>query len=239
MKIGLLQCDDIPPPLQDRFVNYPEMFEQLLQTSPGFQAVELIHYPAHRGMLPESVDACDAYVTTGSRCSVTDNEPWIAPLEDFIRKLDAAEKKLIGVCFGHQLIVQALGGTVERSDKGWGIGAYQNRIIEPQTWMQPAREQINLLASHQDQVTAVSDSFTVLASSPHCPFYMIQHKAHFLGIQGHPEFSKAYSEALMNLRKDSIPAERFAEGIASLTTDVDTQLLQQWMLQFLTADSNV
>jgi GMP synthase-like glutamine amidotransferase len=75
-----------------------------------------------QGELPASPDVCDAYVITGSPRGVYDDDPWIAELSVFIREAYGAGKKLIGICFGHQILAHALGGQVEKSEKGLGLG---------------------------------------------------------------------------------------------------------------------
>ena len=150
MKLGLLQCDDVSEALQAQQGNYPEMFETLLrQRLPGMD------YQVYRvldGVLPSSVDECDVYLSTGSKFGVNDGLPWIAELEAFVVKLWEAGKPLVGICFGHQLMAKALGGEVHKSPKGWGIGLSFNDVLVNKPWMQPARDSLDLIVSHQDQV---------------------------------------------------------------------------------------
>lgn len=232
MRIGILQCDDVMESLQPAHGNYPEMLTQLLREQDPALEIEL--YPAHLGRLPGALDECDGYVTTGSRYGVTDGLPWIEALRDFVVELHVARHKLVGICFGHQMMAAALGGEVQKSDKGWGVGLSFNDILAQKPWMQPFKPSLDLIVSHQDQVTRLPEGAEVLASSRFCPYYMVQYDEHFLGVQGHPEFCKAYSCDLMQARRGSvIPEVRVREGLASLSGEVDDKLMMAWIVRFL------
>ena len=231
MRIGLLQCDDVAPALRDRHGNYPAMFQRL------FAAVDpTIEFRVWRcldGELPDDVDAVDAWLTTGSRFGVNDGLAWVEDLCGFVRRLWAADKPLVGICFGHQLIAKALGGKVVKSERGWGVGMSFNRVSGRAAWMEPWQEGLDLVVSHQDQVVEPPPDARVLAGSDFCPVYLMQVGGHFLGVQGHPEFAKPYSADLMALRRDQVGPQRVREGLASLHAPVDDALMVRWILEFM------
>ena len=129
-----------------------------------------------------------------------------------------------------------LGGTIERSDKGWGVGVTFNQISATQTWMQPDGEHLDLVASHQDQVTQAPSEAQLLGGSQFCPNYLLQYGDHALTIQGHPEFSRDYSAALTDSRRDRIPANRVREALNSLQAPVDDRRMALWILNFIRQD---
>ena len=231
MRIGILQCDDVNDSLQPAYGNYPQMFADALRAV--LPDCELPTYRVLDGQFPDSPDECDAWLITGSRFGVNDDLPWIDVLCDFVRTLWQQQRPLVGVCFGHQLVAKALGGTVVKSEKGWGIGMSFNQVIERKSWMQPFQAHLDILVSHQDQVAVLPSQAEVLASSDFCPYYLLQYANCFLSIQGHPEFCAGYCRALMTMRKGILPAERLQAGLDSLSSEPDSQLMMKWMVQFL------
>ncbi|MDX9686487.1 MULTISPECIES: glutamine amidotransferase-related protein [Halopseudomonas] len=231
MKIGILQADDVNPVLQPEHGNYPQMFEKALRAV--LPDCELPVYRVLDGELPATTTECDAWLITGSKFGVNDGLHWIEALSDFVRTLWAEQRPLVGICFGHQLMARALGGTVVKSDKGWGVGLSFNQVIERKPWMQPWQEELDLLVSHQDQVVVLPEEAQVLASSDFCPYYLIQYGECFLSVQGHPEFCVDYCRALMEMRRDTLPAARLRAGRASLNAEADSQLMMQWIASFL------
>ena len=231
MKIGILQCDDVREELIDKHGNYETMFISLLASLDA--TLQFSVYRIIDNQYPKSLDECDAYIASGSRFSVNDDLDWVRNLQSYITKLYHANKKLVGICFGHQMMAKALGGKVISSKKGWGIGIATSNLKYKSEWMKGATEQFALVVSHQDQVVQLPEQAVIIASSSFCPYSMMQINKHFLGIQGHPEFSKSYSLDLMQARRDVIPAARIETAIKSLALEVDDILVARWLLAFL------
>ncbi|MEH6453069.1 MAG: GMP synthase [Psychromonas sp.] len=231
MKIGILQCDDVLDELQDKHGNYENMFISLLSSIDA--TIQFTVYRVIDDQYPKTLNECDAYIATGSRYSVNDDVYWVNKLQAFITQLYHAKKKFIGICFGHQMIAKALGGLVELSAKGWGIGIATSVIKHKPDWLQNSSEQLALVVSHKEQVVKLPEKTTIIASSAFCPNSIIQIDKHFIGIQGHPEFSKSYSLDLMQKRRAIIPAERIDTAIESLTLEVDDILVTRSLLRFL------
>jgi GMP synthase-like glutamine amidotransferase len=231
MNLGILNCDQLSRILAKHYGSYAHMFERLFH----YVDPQMIFtfFNALQGELPKNINDADAYIITGSRYGVNDGDVWIEQLEEFIRSLYAAGKKVIGICFGHQLIAKALGGKVTRSPTGWGVGVLKNHVLHHKHWMQPEKNHFNLLASHQDQVIILPPKAELLASSDFCINYMMQID-NMLGIQGHPEFTKDYAKDLMILREDVIEKKVIEEGIHSLKElDHENILIARWMTHFL------
>jgi GMP synthase-like glutamine amidotransferase len=185
------------------------------------------------GQYPDSIDEVDAYLITGSRSSVYEDKDWIHALSAFVVRLHDNRKKLIGICFGHQLVAQALGGRTEKSCKGWGVGVHSAAFTELPAWHDQQAAQFKLLVSHQDQVTVPALGSRVLAGSDFCSNAVCQLGDHILTFQGHPEFIKEYSENLLKLRRQIIGEEIYQAGMASLEQDLDRQRVARWMVEFL------
>ena len=232
MRLGILDCDRLDPDLADRFGPvYSEMFIR------GFAALapelEFRVWSALDGELPEDLHECDAWLITGSRHDAYSDIPWIQALRAWIRQAHDADVKLAGVCFGHQVIAQALGGEVVKSTKGWGLGVSVHPMLADEPWMAPARDQIRILASHQDQVALLPPGATRLAGNDFCPNFMFLQGTNIVAIQGHPEFSVEYNRALIERRRGLLPDERYQSSLSSLEGEVDSTTMMQWLLQFL------
>lgn len=231
MKVAILECDDVLEKFQPKFGHYRDMIRHMfghLDTPFEFEV-----FDCRLGHYPENIDGYGFFITTGSKTSVYENKPWIQQLIKFVQHLDKHKKKLIGICFGHQAIAMAFDGMVEKSEKGWGVGVSVNRIVTIPDWMREKRKELNIIVSHQDQITSLPEEALVIAESDFCPFFMVQWNNHFLSIQGHPEWNSAYSRTLINNRRGLIPAERIAEGFASLDITPDNRLFTRWIMDFV------
>ena len=232
MRLGILDCDRLDPDLADHFGPvYSEMFIK------GFRALapelEFKIWSALDGELPDDLQECDAWLITGSRHDAYSDLPWIQALRAWIRLAHDADVKLAGVCFGHQVIAQALGGEVVKSTKGWGLGVSVHPMLATGSWMQPGLDQIRILASHQDQVALLPPGATRLAGNDFCPNFMFLQGDHIVAIQGHPEFSVEYNRALIERRRDFLSDDRYQSSLSSLEGEVDSATMMQWLLQFL------
>ncbi|QQS48772.1 MAG: amidotransferase [Acidobacteriota bacterium] len=231
MKIGLLLCDHVAERFERIEGDYPAMFNRLFARQAA--DFELIAYDACRDLWPASIDECDAYLTTGSRLSVYDDVPWLRTFSEFLREARRIEKPFVGICFGHQMMAEALGGRVLKSDDGWGAGVHPIRILQRETWMEPFQPVISLQHMHQDQVVELPDEAVLLGSSDHCPVAIFRLGRSMLGIQAHPEFGKEYVGALIEDRLERIGRERADEALESLNRPTDSDLIADWISGFL------
>ena len=218
MKIGILETGRPPEDLMARHGDYPRQFERLL-SGHGFTfeawAVLDMQFPA-------SVDDADGWLITGSRFGVYEDHPWIPPLKDFIRAIHAAGKPLVGVCFGHQIMAEALGGRAEKSARGWGAGHQEYTAADG--------SKVTLNAFHQDQVTVPPPGATTVAASPFCAHAALAYRDNMVSIQPHPEFTDAYMTDLIEARRGILPPGRADEALAS----VDGGLSLDWAVRMMT-----
>jgi GMP synthase-like glutamine amidotransferase len=192
---------------------------------------DIITFDVPAGELPTDPAAYDAYLITGSPAGVYDPLPWIEPLSDFIR--EAKSSKMVGVCFGHQIMAEALGGHVEKSDKGWGAGLQHYSIVRREPWMDGEAE-VAVPASHQDQVVVQPPNTEIVASSPFTPFAALAWTDRpAISFQFHPEFSPAFAKALIERRYDVVPDP--VSAIASLDAPNDNNRVAAWISRFLQA----
>ena len=231
MIIGILEADELTEDVIQRYGHYAETFEQLLSGIDPRLAFKTYHVT--REHYPQDINECDAYLMTGSKYSVYQDIHWIHWLQQFVVDCVEQQKKLIGICFGHQLVAQALGGTVHKHDKGWGIGLASSDITCAPDWLTPRQDQFNLLVSHQDQVTRLPQQASLIATNEFCPIagYQVDHS--ILTFQGHPEFNRDYIEHLMNQRRPDIGEQAYQQAIQSLQHNEDNELVAQWIVNFI------
>ena len=228
MRIGLLMCGHVHDSVRPRFGDYPELFASLF----GPLGVEFVRFYADIGQLPQSVSECDGWITSPARASVTDDVAWITDTADFLREAVAREVPFAGVCFGHQLMAQALGGTVERWASGWCVGVHAYDVVEPQPWMTPPAAQFHLVASHEDQVTRLPEGAHLIATSADCRHAAFAVGRRAIGLQPHPDFTVELSAALLDLRAELIGASTVAAARATLRTPPDRELWARWLVNF-------
>jgi GMP synthase-like glutamine amidotransferase len=225
MKVAILETGRPPGRLADEFGDYPAMFAELL--GPGF---EIESFDVQAGQLPSDPAAHGGYLITGSPAGVYEPLPWIEPLEAFIRGANHA--KIVGICFGHQVMAEALGGHVEKSDKGWGAGLHHYELVRREPWMDGAAPgMIAVPASHQDQVVVQPPNTELIASSPFTEFAALAWTDRpSISFQFHPEFSPAFAKALIQQRFDIVPDPEAA--IASLDAPNDNARVASWIQRF-------
>lgn len=214
-----------------RYGSFPQMFERMMRAADAalhFETVSLIN-----GEPLPNPDKLQAILITGSPAGVYDKLDWIAPLEAFVRRAYAGQIPMVGVCFGHQLMAQALGGTVEKSDKGWGIGRHVydiapgNGVIEG--------ERIAIAASHQDQVIEPPPRARTILSSAFAEHAgLLYGSGAALSVQPHPEFEAGFADFCCDLRAGHAPDALVARAKASLAEPVDNARLGDAITRFLT-----
>ncbi len=205
MLIGILQTGLAPDALSPEMGDYPDMFARLLDghgfTFQTFRVVD--------GVFPPSVTTCDGWLITGSRHGVYEDHAWLPPLEDFIRAAFAARVPLVGICFGHQIIAQAMGGRVEQFKGGWAVGATDYDF---------GGTTLTLNAWHRDQVVQAPASATVIARNEFCANAALLYDDRAFTVQAHPEFAPDFVDGLMKTRgKGLVPDDLMAAANARLT----------------------
>ena len=233
-RVGLLMMGHVDPKSQHIGGDYPELFGAILNP----WGVELVRYDLDEGRFPDNVDECDGWICSPSRLSAYENVAWIAHAEDLLRDIVKTETPYVGICFGHQLLAQALGGVVERSSYGWGVGVRDYQVLSRKRWMTPVAEHLALIGSHQDQVVTMPVEAEPLFRSDYCPNggFSIGERAWTL--QVHPEFTPELADHLLAGRIELIGAELVATARATLSCHLDRGVVALWIARFFGALPN-
>lgn len=226
MKIGILKSGQLHPDIVAKHGTYPEQYMRLLRRADPDLEFFAVHVDEGEP-LPDIHDA-DGWLIPGSKHGAYDDLPWIEPMKDFLRRAVAAGIPVVGICFGHQMLAEALGGKVVKSDKGWGLGIDDYTPVHTPSWMAQLAKPWSGHVVHQDQIVELPPEAVVLAASPFCEYAALAYgdpehpKA--LSVQAHPEFSADFMNDLIEVRmKDVAPPELVARGRQRLGERVAAQ----------------
>lgn len=241
MKIGILETGEIHEDLAKEHGAYPTMFERMLHAVDP--EIEFFSVKSCLGEVPESPTDADGWIITGSKFGVYDDLPWIAPLIRFLQECIAAKVPVAGICFGHQILAEAFGGKVEKSNKGWGIGVQSYDINGQPDWMKGAKNTFAGHAVHQDQIVDLPQEATVIASSDFCEYAAIIYgdaeDPLALSVQPHPEFGTEFINDLIDVRlKGVITSEEASQAHQSLGQPVNNDIWANWLVRFFELAAN-
>jgi GMP synthase (glutamine-hydrolysing) len=221
MKIGILQTGHLPDEMLETTGDYSALFTRLL----GGHGFAFQTWNVVDNELPNAANEADAWLITGSKHGAYEDHPWIKPLEALIRKITDAGLPMVGICFGHQIIAQALGGKVEKFAGGWAVGRKTYDM---------GGTPLQLNAWHQDQVVTRPEGARVLASNDFCENAILAYGDHILTIQPHPEFSAAEIQSLLEQRAPGVVPPPLIQGATEeLPNPVDNTAMSLKMASVL------
>ncbi|MBV1787193.1 glutamine amidotransferase [Marinobacterium sp. D7] len=232
MRIGILATGITPDSLLGQYGSYADMFVDLL----GPQAHDYSVFNVRDGEFPQSIDQCDGWIITGSKCGVYDDLPWMRTLKQLIIDIYEADIPMVGICFGHQIIASAFGAKVAKYEGGWGVGLHSYAIEGDHPFLDAGERRFTLNAMHQDQVLELPHNAQLFATSEFCRYAGLVYGNRILTLQAHPEFNKDYERDLVLARKGAVVPDEVADrGLATLTADakIDSATVAKWMARFL------
>ena len=238
LTIGILLTDHVLEDLKTKHGDQDDFYYKIFNEAD--KSIKLKIYDVTKNTYPDDINECNGYLITGSKLSVYDDVHWIRELEEYIRYLNSAEKKLLGVCFGHQLIAKALGGSVRKATAGWVTGLQSYNIHAFFPWVDSFDEEIKLIHSHQDQVTELPEKATLVASNSKVPIAMYYIDNHIMSVQGHPEFTNEYAYDVVCKRRDILGEELFKQTEDSLLNETSSYLeVTRWWISFFKKSTKI
>lgn len=245
LRIGVLLCDHIDDAVQaEGHADYPERYRRLLdppteeltaeETDDGERPpIRPVVFDLTAGDRPDDPEQCDGWLIGGSRRDAHANDGFVPALVGFAAAAHQAAVPQVGICFGHQILARALGGTVARAD-GWGAGVHAYELVDAAPWMTDAVTEVAIVASHRDQVTRLPLDAELLLRAPYCPVAGFRVGETVFGVQGHPEFDVALSRTLSLRRRTMLGEPTARAALDSLRRTPDNPLVNSWIRRFLT-----
>lgn len=227
IRLGILQTNhDKSVEVGDAFPDDAHRFRDMFDAQDDRFTYRV--YMTIGGEVPQDLDAQDAFMITGSPLSVLDQHIFTDDLLEFIRRCDAAKKPLMGACFGHQAIALALGGTVERSPKGYNVGIEDTVFTARRSYMNPTHDTLPMYMFHEDAVTALPEGCDLLGSSANCDIASFAKGQHILTTQAHPEFGDAFMSTVLRFTEDKIPEPARTAAWDSLQREARGDIFGLW-----------
>jgi GMP synthase (glutamine-hydrolysing) len=245
LRVGVLLCDHIDDAVQaEGHADYPERYRRLLDPPTAELTAEAGGGEARRpirpvmfdlttGDMPEDPQQCEGWLIGGSRRDAHADDGFVPTLVRFAAAARQAAVPQVGICFGHQILARALGGTVERAD-GWGAGVHTYEVVDAAPWMAREVTEVAIVASHRDQVTRLPEDAELLLRAAYCPIAGFRIGETVFGVQGHPEFDTALSRTLSLRRRTTLGEPTASAALDSLRRPPDNRLVNRWIRGFLT-----
>ncbi|KAF5003544.1 hypothetical protein F66182_16121, partial [Fusarium sp. NRRL 66182] len=222
LRIAVLECDTPVDKVKAKFGTYGDIFKLLLgasaSTLEGLNAqsdLEITKWDIVNGTDYPNLEDIDAILLTGSKHDSFADVPWINKLVEFTQKVYAQDRvRLIGICFGHQIIGRALDVPVGRSDIGWEIAVCDVDLTEKGKELF-GKEKLSIQQMHKDIVATYPKEVTPLGSSPRCAVQGMYIARKLITVQGHPEFNGEIMTEILTVRNKQgiFSDEQFNEAI--------------------------
>jgi GMP synthase-like glutamine amidotransferase len=216
--------------VDDLGITDAQKFIDLLQ--PVNPAARFDIFFTSKDQFPPRLNDYDAILVTGSPCSVHDDHDWIARLIEVVQEAEQRNLRIIGSCFGHQLVACAFGGDVGYNEQGWVIGNYSLHISGQFGWMQPQAPTTALYHFNQERVTRLPKDAIAFARTDEYDDYGYTIGDNILCFQGHPEQPLRAMKNFLNTT-DNLSADERAKAERCIAAgEPDALLWGQWMMQF-------
>lgn len=178
-------------------------------------AADLVEFPLVEEQYPTTFDV-DGVVISGSKSSVYWDEPWLEPTREWLGTAIDRGIPALGVCFGHQLLADLLGGTVEGMEE-FELGYREVRKTASSPILADLDERFSVFLSHQDVVTEPPAEATVIAENDY-GIQGFQHE-HVFGVQSHPEYDSTTARGTARSKEGKVPPAQLEAVLDGITEE--------------------
>ncbi|KAI5795528.1 class I glutamine amidotransferase-like protein [Geopyxis carbonaria] len=243
LRIAVLEADHPLDGTTAKYGTYGGVFTQLLTDAAQSlswdpeSTLDISKFDVERHQhFPESLDSLDAILISGSRANAFDDTPWIIQLTEYVRNILITQSrvKVVGVCFGHQIIARALGVNIVRSVTGWEASVCALPLNELGMKLF-GKQNIKIFQMHKDIVSALPSGASNLGSTDKCMIQGMYEPGRYISIQGHPEFTGEIVREILTLRHSTgiFTDEEYKDMIGRVDDEHDGVLVAKGFLSFV------
>ncbi|KAH0491887.1 hypothetical protein TgHK011_003290 [Trichoderma gracile] len=244
LRLLILEADTPQPDTEAKYGGYRGVFTALLTAAaeamdPPRQLSEVATVTAHNIVEDmhayPPLDEVDAILITGSRHTAYEDDPWILKLVEYTRQaIDSGRIRVVGVCFGHQIVGRAMGARLGRSDKGWEVAVTEVDLTDKGKDIFKL-DKMRIHQMHRDVVLEYPKGSIPLGGNDICPVQAMYSPGRYITVQGHPEFTEEIvSEILTNRHKAGIFADdMYNEAMKRAPNEHDGVKIAQAFLDFM------
>lgn len=185
-------------------------FEDWIAATAGFVSPHYQTCSVHKGETLPLAASVSGVVITGSAAMVSDRLPWSEYAADWLRDVATTQLPVLGICFGHQLLAHALGGSVGYHPNGREIGTTfvtQTSLAQADPLFSGLPERFPVQVSHMQSVLQLPGGAQILASNEFEKHQAVRFNKTMWGVQFHPEFSSQVMLAYLEARAANLQAE--------------------------------
>ncbi|KOS20370.1 putative glutamine amidotransferase-like protein [Escovopsis weberi] len=254
IRLAILEADVTQPGTREKVGLYRDVFAALLAkaTAPqdlsavlDIRAYDVVGNGDGNGDAaaagPEypALEDIDALLITGSRHTAFDDDPWIVRLVEFARRaIDGGRVRVVGVCFGHQVVGRAMGARVGKSDKGWEV-AVTDVDLTARGREVFRLDRLRIHQMHRDVVFGFPEGAVPLAHNAKCAVQAMVLPGRYLTVQGHPEFTGDIVREILEKRRAAgvFSDEAYGEGVGRAGAEHDGVAVARAFVRFMRGES--
>ncbi|KAF3932305.1 hypothetical protein ABW19_dt0206689 [Dactylella cylindrospora] len=226
LRIAILETDTPTPDFQAQYGSYGDCFIRLLSNAamtlnPPLGPSDLLFtkWDVEQAEIYPDIDDVDAILIAGSKATAFESTPWIIKLTEFVRKalMEQDRVRVIGVCFGHQIVGRALGCVLERNQRGWEASITNVGLTEVGQKLF-GRDHLSLMQLHRDHIVTLpvhpfpqlpNAKLEIIGDTDVSAVQGLYTPRKVITIQGHPEYDEGMMRYFIQ-RRAAVFGQEFA-----------------------------